>query len=215
MFPGVEKVLVTCDGCGVEFLKLPRTVRAQNFCTLECMRMHRFDHSKVKSGGERNNQGTKTLCFSCAKATTGECSWSRDFVPVKGWTATEWIFAKGNERMDPVVSYEVEECPEYEYGKRELGGTEEDFARLTTAILECAINDYIRATVKIHRYKSKINRTSNTREAAALHMHLKEEEYNLRDSSRYIRERMDEDADRVLNMCKQRAAEKIARGDKE
>ena len=45
----------------------------------------------------------ETLCWGCAKACGGGCSWSKDFVPVKGWDAKET--RKG---------YLVTSCPQFE-----------------------------------------------------------------------------------------------------
>lgn len=41
------------------------------------------------------------LCWNCQKAVCG-CSWSRNFAPVPGWTATKTEF-----------SYHIKECPEF------------------------------------------------------------------------------------------------------
>lgn len=52
-----------------------------------------------------------TLCWSCAKAC-GDCDWSAELKPVKGWTAfpTKII---GNYGWDKVDTYRVDACPEY------------------------------------------------------------------------------------------------------
>ena len=31
--------------------------------------------------------GAFTICWDCKKATTGECSWSKNLKPVDGWKA--------------------------------------------------------------------------------------------------------------------------------
>jgi hypothetical protein len=68
---------------------------------------------------ERNGKNkSSTLCWDCAKATGG-CSWSKNHLPMKGWTATatqvNQTFRKGG---DPtaVSSYIVHKCPEFVYG---------------------------------------------------------------------------------------------------
>jgi hypothetical protein len=67
-----------------------------------------------------------TLCWCCAKATTGGCSWSAHFIPVKGWEATPTIIKEGTllkkdengkvtrdttQRLSH--SYKVHSCPEF------------------------------------------------------------------------------------------------------
>ena len=56
-----------------------------------------------------------TLCWDCAHAAQGknsECPWAREFRPVKGWTATEYIISCGPHSAD-VVSYGVSSCPRF------------------------------------------------------------------------------------------------------
>lgn len=51
----------------------------------------------------------KTLCWDCANAVPDKkghgCSWSRDLIPVKGWTAKQGKYNQS--------SYRVEKCPEF------------------------------------------------------------------------------------------------------
>lgn len=54
------------------------------------------------------NKGS--LCWDCARATKGSCSWSRRFAPVKGWTAEKRQMA-GTNTTPPVISYRVYACP--------------------------------------------------------------------------------------------------------
>ena len=49
-----------------------------------------------------------TLCWECGKACTKGCSWSAEFIPVKGWDAEETHI----DSM-PEPSYYVKECPEF------------------------------------------------------------------------------------------------------
>lgn len=60
------------------------------------------------SGGEYQ------LCWTCRKACGG-CSWSRSFVPVRGWTATPSHIPSNGEYAD---TYNITECPEYMPDKR-------------------------------------------------------------------------------------------------
>ena len=56
-----------------------------------------------------------TLCWCCAKATTEGCSWSANFIPVKGWEATPTIIKEGallNEEPRLTHSFKVHKCPE-------------------------------------------------------------------------------------------------------
>ena len=52
-----------------------------------------------------------SLCWQCKRAY-GFCSWSRDFIPVKGWTAKHTIIKSGKS-ADTIEtdSYYVKKCP--------------------------------------------------------------------------------------------------------
>lgn len=53
---------------------------------------------------------SKTLCWDCSKAIKSGCSWSAEFIPVPGWTATKTkLKLKQNDS-----SYIVHECPEFD-----------------------------------------------------------------------------------------------------
>jgi hypothetical protein len=73
-----------------------------------------------------------TLCWDCEKAC-GKCSWSREFVPVKGWKAIptklfQYTTGKGRKRIAYYTgSFDVYECPEFEPLKMQ---SEEEFLRL-------------------------------------------------------------------------------------
>lgn len=55
-----------------------------------------------------------TLCYSCSKACTKECSWANQFIPVNGWTADK----------NP-NGYCVYDCPEFVRDVyRDASGTE-------------------------------------------------------------------------------------------
>lgn len=58
----------------------------------------------MKNKGKRHC----TLCYYCAKATTGGCSWSKKFIPVEGWKAKPTILDGGRTH-----SFEVFRCPEF------------------------------------------------------------------------------------------------------
>ena len=57
----------------------------------------------------------ETICWHCKKACCG-CSWSKRFVPVKGWTATETVIIGGRDGSERIKSYRVIRCPEFERG---------------------------------------------------------------------------------------------------
>ena len=76
--------------------------------------------------GNKPGQKQHTLCWDCAKATTGECNWSQaeDYSPVPGWTAIPTVIHSTLEsgRTD---SYIVIKCPEFKrdaelFGQRRL-----------------------------------------------------------------------------------------------
>lgn len=54
------------------------------------------------------------LCWDCANATNGRCSWSRELIPVPGWVARKVNarLYRGGEMIDG--TYHVIDCPEFE-----------------------------------------------------------------------------------------------------
>jgi hypothetical protein len=56
-------------------------------------------------------ENSNKLCSSCKKAT-GLCSWSREFKPVDGWTATPTKLLIGKNKYTD--SFYITACPEYE-----------------------------------------------------------------------------------------------------
>ena len=53
----------------------------------------------------------QSLCWDCKKAI-GECSWSEEFKPVKGWDATPTVIKSSAHNIDPFVdSFIVHSCP--------------------------------------------------------------------------------------------------------
>lgn len=64
------------------------------------------DYMKIVSIKEAvNSSGNETLCWDCAKATTGGCNWTNPNIqePVEGWKAVE-----------SDMGYCVLKCPEFE-----------------------------------------------------------------------------------------------------
>ena len=55
-----------------------------------------------------------TLCWKCANACCG-CSWSKNFIPIKGWKAqrTKVYQTDSSVRRGETSSYVVIECPEF------------------------------------------------------------------------------------------------------
>ena len=60
---------------------------------------------RVVDYGAKNYQ----LCWTCKNACGG-CEWSRDFKPVKGWTAEKTIIS---ETAGSFESYKITKCPKY------------------------------------------------------------------------------------------------------
>ena len=48
-------------------------------------------------------------CITCRNACGG-CSWSREFVPVKGWTAEKNTIPDNGKHAE---TYKIIDCPEY------------------------------------------------------------------------------------------------------
>lgn len=49
------------------------------------------------------------LCWSCERACGG-CEWSREFKPVKGWTAEKTVIEDNGEHCE---TYKIIKCPKY------------------------------------------------------------------------------------------------------
>ena len=67
---------------------------------------------KSNVAAKSNRDRSETVCWTCQNALRG-CSWSRDFIPVEGWTATPHMLYANDENHGGVQSYEVHDCPEY------------------------------------------------------------------------------------------------------
>lgn len=83
------------------------------------------------------------LCFTCARSCGG-CSWSRELIPVPGWTAVRTLDARGRP-----YSYAVSACPEYvREGSRWRDLDEPGCTRLLEAMVRQMRDDYRRGPVK-------------------------------------------------------------------
>lgn len=92
--------------------------------------------------GVKNGKKDNSICWCCEKSCTAECSWSREFIPVDGWTAEPWKTANG------VDSFLVRECPEFVKEIREGRDWQkldnEGCVNLVERVMEVARFDYIR-----------------------------------------------------------------------
>lgn len=70
------------------------------------------------------SQGKFQKCVSCARCY-GLCSWSRNYIPVDGWTATKSYDADGNH-----YSYQIDDCPLYEEDESTAEKRAEQYSRL-------------------------------------------------------------------------------------
>ena len=80
-----------------------------------------------------------SICWVCARACDGSCSWSDSFTPVEGWTA---------EYCEKYGSYSVSECPLFtqEVEKHKCSKLNEKGAlELMQRVLEVARDDYIKS----------------------------------------------------------------------
>ena len=85
--------------------------------------MRNFQKRKEEKRGSaavagKTTKGIKSLekrkypqkCWNC-KNVYGGCSWSRSFIPVKGWTAKKVHLEGLNKRI--LESYAIRDCPEF------------------------------------------------------------------------------------------------------
>lgn len=78
-----------------------------------------------------------TCCEQCKNAC-GDCSWSKDFTPIKGWKTRR---SKDRDRTDGL---KILYCPEFEAGDPldDHEPTEDGIVNLYIAIAKLAISDY-------------------------------------------------------------------------
>lgn len=71
----------------------------------------------IKKAKENSDKVHGTICWNCSKAT-GNCSWSKNFIPIEGWKAKKTILNLGysaySGKPKKAVSYIVKKCPEFE-----------------------------------------------------------------------------------------------------
>ena len=84
-----------CPVCGKRFIG---NKRRRKYCSDEC-------ENVAKKRKENSAFKNEQLCWRCKKACKG-CSWSRDFKPVKGWTALP--------SKNYPDGYRIISCPEFE-----------------------------------------------------------------------------------------------------
>lgn len=97
-----KKIQKVCGWCGQSFLGDGRTKY--------CSPIHGYYARYSKNHKDRKD----TLCWDCANAC-GNCSWSRSFTPVKGWTANPTKIVDTHGRVTD--SFHIIQCPEYKKGR--------------------------------------------------------------------------------------------------
>ena len=95
----------TCsDACSKEL----QAIRVKN-------RRKRIREAAIKAGKIKERVSYKdSLCWFCKNSVIDGCSWSREFVPVNGWDATETSKKSYSSSMSK--SYNVTSCPEFVRG---------------------------------------------------------------------------------------------------
>lgn len=111
-----------------------------------------------------------SLCWKCSRSTDSSCSWSKDFIPVKGWDA------EPTERYSEVYrnSFNVRACPMFaQYETRPLNdiGTE----KLCNAVMARAGTDYMRILQSIQRETDEEHLSDLKRSAYAMERFFKSE----------------------------------------
>lgn len=95
----------------------------------------------VKRCGNR----VPSICWDCAKACGG-CSWSKDYVPVQGWTATQKNMYYDKREIE---SYIVHECPMFTPDKPmtkaelERQTYKKPYRDLANAVIKLSADDYV------------------------------------------------------------------------
>ena len=109
---------------------------------------------------ENCGRGTvSTLCWKCAKACGGGCSWSKSFTPVEGWEAVQTKNKTGAGDDEP--SYLVLQCPEFvpDSPESRIKHLDDDGCMaLIYHTLEKTREDYIRGTDAMGQWIEKFIR---------------------------------------------------------
>lgn len=85
---------------------------------------------------------SQSICFECGNA--GKCSFGARGVPVKGWKAERDVIRKA-ESEAPIISYFVEECPEYKPFGKIIELDDDGVKRLANEIVAQSIECYNKA----------------------------------------------------------------------
>ena len=85
-----------CKHCGKIFYSKSKNAR---YCSKDCSYLE----------NKERWMEPEQLCWTCKKACK-KCSWSKDFIPIKGWDA-KVILVK--DREGSFYSYQIKGCPEY------------------------------------------------------------------------------------------------------
>ena len=85
-----------CKVCGKYFFTKSTN---KPFCSEEC--------KKIDTQKRRDENAQ--LCWRCKNACGG-CSWSRSFIPVKGWTAEHFVVKDSEGDFD---SFKITKCPKF------------------------------------------------------------------------------------------------------
>ena len=93
----MSAILKKCELCGKIF---PSKTLFRKYCSKKC---------RLTAYEERANEMGQ-ICWRCKNAT-GNCSWSRDLKPIKGWQATKSL--KKDDMGQPYSSYRITYCPQF------------------------------------------------------------------------------------------------------
>lgn len=111
------------------------------------------EYGNNRYGASWHYKSKDTLCWDCLKCEGG-CSWSRDFIPVEGWDATD------DSRYDHghlVEKYVVKSCPEFKYGHNRGIGDYKSAERIVIEVGQLLADDYRSAYKRYLIYPSEEN----------------------------------------------------------
>lgn len=80
----------------------------------------------------------ESLCWSCDRTGTGECSWDRGLEPVLGWVAEKRDYPAST-RMKENYTYNVVKCPLYRWDRK--------FKRRDGFIRKVKVTEEMKATI--------------------------------------------------------------------
>ena len=99
-----------CENCGKGFFGRNK----QKYCGYNCRKASAAKRYREKKKGNKIINTNIQPCWTCERSCGG-CSWSKDLIPIKGWTAKPTVlkFRYKDNSISYVDTYMIYKCPLY------------------------------------------------------------------------------------------------------